>query len=335
MLSFDEVKEFLSSPKKIVITTHHKPDGDAMGSSLALWHYLNKSHHKTTVISPTDYPEFLHWMPGHKEVINFEERPNISKELVAGADAVFCLDFNKLHRVNELGEEIGKAGGYKFLIDHHLEPDRFPDYQLWDTKVCSTAELIYDFILMLGGEKQIDKTIATCIYTGLLTDTDRFRIPTTTPKVHYIAAKLMETGVEHTRIFEKIYETFGENRLRFFGFCFTDRMEVLKDVHTAIIAVDADDLKKYRITTGDTEGLVNYPLQIKGIKLAVIIIQRSDQVKLSFRSKGNIDVNTLAKEHFEGGGHKNAAGGKSAVSVAETKEKLISILARQKEKFNL
>lgn len=335
MLSFEQVKEFLSSPKKIVITTHHKPDGDAIGSSLALWHYFNKFHHKATVISPTDYPEFLHWMPGHKEVINFEERPNISKELVAEADAVFCLDFNKLHRVNELGEEIEKAGGYKFLIDHHLEPDNFPDYKLWDIKACSTAELIYDFILMLGGEKQIDKTIATCIYTGLLTDTDRFRIPTTTPKVHNIAAKLMEAGVEHTKVFEEVYETFGENRLRFFGFCLIDRMEVLKDYKTAIIAVDTDDLKKYRITTGDTEGLVNYPLQIKGIKLAVIIIQRSDHVKLSFRSKGNIDVNTLAKEHFEGGGHKNAAGGKSAVSVAETKEKLISILARQKEKFNL
>lgn len=334
MLSLNDVKEFLSSPRKIVITTHHKPDGDAMGSSLALWHYLNKFNHSVTVISPTDYPEFLHWMPGHSEVINFEERSNVSKELVSRADAIFCLDFNKLHRVNELGTEIEKSSGYKFLIDHHLEPDDFPDYKLWDIKACSTAELVYDFILLMNGADKIDKTIATCLYTGILTDTDRFRIPTTTPKVHTIAAKLMETGVEHTRIFEEVYETFGENRLRFFGFCLTERMEVLKDYNAAIIAVDAADLKKYRITTGDTEGLVNYPLQIKGVKLAVIIIQRPDQVKLSFRSKGNMDVNELAKEHFEGGGHKNAAGGKSAVSVAETKDKLISILAHQKNKFN-
>lgn len=221
------------------------------------------------------------------------------------------------------------------MIDHHLEPDAFADYQLWDTEISSTAELIYDFIELLGLENEVDKDIATCLYTGILTDTDRFRVPKTSPRAHEITALLLKKGVDHTKIFNDVYETFSENRLRFFGFCMTKCMTVLPKIHTAIIAVEGEDIRRYHISTGDTEGLVNYPMMIKDVWMTAIIIQRPDQVKLSFRSKGDIDVNWLCKEFFEGGGHKNAAGGKSDVSVSETRERLMNILAAQKNNLNL
>ena len=335
LISFEQLTELLQSPKQIVITTHHKPDGDALGSSLALYHFLRKLGHDAVVVSPTDYPTFIEWMPGNNTVINFEKHPDEAKRLVSKAELIFCLDFNKLYRINQLGEIIGATSTTKILIDHHLEPDHFADYELWSIEKSSTAELIYDFIEMLGKLEMIDSDIATCLYAGLLTDTDRFRIPRTTPRVHQITAALLEKGVDHTKVYNEIYETFSENRLRFFGYCMTKCMTVLPNLHTAILAIEGEEIRRYFISTGDTEGLVNYPMMIKEVWMTAIIIQRPDQVKLSFRSKGDIDVNWLCKEFFEGGGHKNAAGGKSELSVAKTKEKLLSILAAQKNKLNL
>ncbi len=334
-MTFDQLKELLQTPKYIVITTHHKPDGDALGSSLALYHFLTKLNHTPVVVSPTDYPSFIHFLPGNDSVVNFEQQPEASKEWVANAQLIFCLDFNKLYRINDLGVIIGNSSAPKILIDHHLEPDAFADYELWDVEKSSTCELIYDFIEMMGMTDLIDSNIATCLYAGLLTDTDRFRIPRTTPRVHQITAALLEKGVDHTRVYNEIYETFSENRLRFFGYCMTKCMTVIPEAHTAILAIEGDEIRRYHISTGDTEGLVNYPMMIKDVWMTAIIIQRPDQVKLSFRSKGDIDVNWLCKEYFEGGGHKNAAGGKSELSVAKTKEKLLSILAAQKFNLNL
>ena len=199
---------------------------------------------------------------------------------------------------------------------------------------CSTAELVYDFLVQSGDRELISQDIATCIYTGILTDTDRFRIPTTTPAVHRIAAELLELGINHTQIYEAVYETFTENRLRFFGYCIREKLEIIKELKTGIICLETADLKKFHIQSGDTEGVVNYPLWIKGIRLSAFIIQRPDEVKLSFRSKGTFDVNELAHLNFSGGGHKNAAGGRSPLSVAETREKLIAILAPLKNQLN-
>lgn len=327
-----KLHQFLATPRKIVITTHHKPDGDALGSSLALMHYLNKKEvHVVNIISPTDYPEFLEWLPGNNAVINFEKERNKSLKLIEEADLFFCLDFNKLYRINELGDHIGKSNAPKVLIDHHLEKDDFAIYNFWNTKACSTAELVYQFIVDSGDADLIDQEIATCIYTGILTDTNGFRVPTTSPYIHRVAAQLMEKNIDHTSIYSRIYESFSETKLRLFGFSITEKMEVFKEYKTAIIGLDAADLKKFHVKVGDTEGLVNFPLKINSVEMAVLIIQRPDQVKLSFRSKGDWDVNELAKQHFEGGGHKNAAGGKSTLSVEETKLKLITILAALKK----
>jgi phosphoesterase RecJ-like protein len=333
MQGIEKLQGFLSTPRKIIITTHHKPDGDALGSTLALYHYLVQKGHSVSAITPTDYPDFLLWMPGEKNVINFEYNPSKSRKLVEDSEIIFCLDFNKLYRINELGKIIEASKAIKVLIDHHPEPDNFSDYMLHRTSACSTAELVYEFILLLKDEKLLTKDIATCLYTGILTDTDRFRVPTTTPSVHRITANLLELGVDHNYVFQQIYETYPEYKLRFFGFCISERMTILPELNTGIIAVDTADIKRFGIGTGDTEGLVNFPLQLEVVKLASIIIQRPDQVKLSFRSKGNVDVNALARDFFEGGGHKNAAGGKSMVSVEETKQNLIAILARQKNQI--
>lgn len=334
MNDLEELKELLSVPRKIIITTHQRPDGDAMGSSLALYQYLQLKGHAATVISPTDYPDFLSWMPGNNTVVNYEKEPLRSKALVAEAELIFCLDFNKLYRLEELGKLIAQSTATKVLIDHHLEPDDFADFQMSRVTACSTAELVYNFIVQSNDRELISKDIATCIYTGVLTDTDRFRIPTTTPAVHRIAAELLEFGINHTQIYEAVYETFTENRLRFFGYCIREKLEIIKELKTGIICLETADLKKFHIQSGDTEGVVNYPLWIKGIRLSAFIIQRPDEVKLSFRSKGTFDVNELAHLNFSGGGHKNAAGGRSALSVSETREKLIAILAPLKNQLN-
>jgi phosphoesterase RecJ-like protein len=253
---------------------------------------------------------------------------------VEESELIFCADFNKLERLDVLGNIIEASSAIKVLIDHHLEPNDFAMFTFWSAQACSTAELVYDFIVRMGDKNLISKEIATCIYAGILTDTDRFRIPSTSPLVHRIAAELLELGINHTMIYEEVYETFSESRLRFFGFCIREKMQINKELKTGIISLETDDLKKFHIQTGDTEGLVNYPLWIKGIRLSVLIIQRPDGVKLSFRSKGDFDVNELANKNFKGGGHRNAAGGKSLLSVAETREQLISILAPLKKQLN-
>lgn len=329
-----ELKELLSVPRKIIITTHQRPDGDAMGSSLALYHYFLRKGHQPTVIAPTGYPDFLEWLPGNKEVVIYEKEPLKCKELVAHAELIFCLDFNKLYRINDLGKLIEASPAAKVLIDHHLDPDPFANFNFSNISACSTAELVYEFLIAAGEKEQIDNDIATCIYTGILTDTDRFRIPTTSPQVHRITADLLALGINHTKIYEEVYETFTENRLRFFGFCIREKLEIQKELNTGIICLETADLQKFHIQSGDTEGVVNYPLWIKGIRLSALIIQRPDEVKLSFRSKGSFDVNELAHLHFAGGGHKNAAGGRSTLSVAATREKLIAILAPLKKDLN-
>lgn len=326
MKSIDEIKLFLSVPRKIVITTHHKPDGDAMGSSLGLYNYLIQKNHHVQVISPTDYAFFLHWMPANNSVINFEEQKSKSAELIQNAEMIFCLDFNRLERINEVGNLVAQSSSKKIIIDHHLDPEEFADFKFCDDKASSTAELVYDFIVLLGNEKLINKDVASCLYTGLMTDTGSFRFPSTSPKVHRIVADLLSRGVNHSEIHELIFDTFSENRLRFFGYCFMEKMHTFSEFKTAIISVTAEELKRFKIGTGDTEGLVNFPLGLEGIQLAALIIDRTKVVKLSFRSKGDFPANEIAEKYFEGGGHKNAAGGKSNLSLEETVQKFLRIL---------
>lgn len=328
MLSLLELTDLLATPQKIVITTHHKPDGDAMGSSLGLYAYLIQKGHHVSVITPTDYPYFLHWLPNNSDVIVYTDNKTESEKLVAEAALIFCLDFNTLSRINELGELIRVADAKKIMIDHHLEPEDFDDFRHWNINACAAAQLVYDFIVnVLNDGATLTKDIATCLYTGIMTDSGSFRFPSATSTVYRIAADLIDLGAEHWKIHQLVYDNATENRLRFLGHCISNKLELLREYNTAIISVTAEELKSFNIVTGDTEGIVNYALSVNGIKLAAFIIERPDRVKISLRSTGDFPANEICKKYFNGGGHRNAAGGASEKSLEATVADFKSILA--------
>lgn len=334
MQNLASFKEFLSVPQKVVITTHHKPDADALGSSLGLSAFLKKKGHSVTVITPTDYPKFLHWMKGNDEVIVFNEgNEQKSAELVKEATAIFCLDFSNLHRINDLGELVREASATKVLIDHHQEPEDFADFISWSTQAAATAELVYMLIRDMEEESMVDPDIADCLYAGIMTDTGSFKHPNTTRNVHLITADLMERGADVSRVAKLIYDTNSQDRIRFLGYALNEKLTVLPEYRTAYFAITAEELKRFKSQTGDTEGLVNYALGIEGITLAAVIIDRTEAVKLSFRSVGAFSVNVFAREHFDGGGHKNAAGGKSDLSLEETVRKFENLLEDYKDQL--
>ena len=329
-----EVKALLSKPKNIVIVTHWSPDGDAMGSSLGLYNYLTQKKHKVTVVTPNDYPSFLFWLPGNKNVVNFSTNSKAAKVAVAKANIIFCLDFNSLKRIDALGDEVGKSKAVKFIIDHHLQPDDFADYMLHDVKACSTCELIVDFIELMGDKKLINKAISNCLYTGIMTDTGSFRFPSTTAKTHRIIAELIDAGAENAEIHNHIYDNNTEDKLRLLGYCLAEKLTVLKEYGTAFFTLQEDELKRFNYRKGDTEGVVNYALSIEGIRFAAFFVERDGEIKTSFRSKGNFNVNLFARQHFNGGGHANAAGGMSEVTLDETIIKFVSLLAGYKKELH-
>jgi phosphoesterase RecJ-like protein len=332
MLELASLKVLLAQPRRIVITTHHKPDGDAMGSSLGLYNYLIQQGHHAKVITPTDYPDFLAWLPGNEEVIIYTDNTELSAALVADAELIFCLDFNTLSRINELGELVRASAAYKIMIDHHLEPEDFDDYRFWSIRACATAQLVYQFIVNeLDNKALVDKDVATCLYTGIMTDSASFRLPNTTSEVHRIAADLIDAGAINWQIHELVYSNSSESRLRFLGYCLSEKLEVLHEFNTAIITVTQQELEKYDAVTGDTEGIVNYALSITGIRLAAFIVERTDKVKLSLRSRGDFPANDICKRYFNGGGHRNAAGGVSTDSLEEVIKQFKLILPEYKK----
>ncbi|WP_183563540.1 DHH family phosphoesterase [Mucilaginibacter sp. SP1R1] len=332
MLDLAALTELLAQPQKIVITTHHKPDGDAMGSSLGLYNYLIQQGHHAKVIAPTDYPDFLSWLPGNEDVIIYTEQTERSAALIADAQLIFCLDFNALGRINEMGALVGESKAYKIMIDHHLEPEDFDDYRHWNINACATAQLVYDFIVNeLHHKELVNKDVATCLYTGIMTDSASFRLPNTTSAVHRITADLIDAGAVNWRIHELVYNSASEGRLRFLGHCLANCLEILPEYNTAIIAVSKYDLEKYDVDTGDTEGIVNYALSIARIRLAAFIVERRDRVKLSLRSKGEFPANEICKKYFSGGGHRNAAGGHSNDSLEEVVKQFKLILPEYKK----
>jgi phosphoesterase RecJ-like protein len=331
MQPIDQFFPLLKSPFKGVITCHQKPDGDAMGSSLALYHFLKQLGHDVKVITPTNWAQFLDWMPGVIDVIDFESNKAEATQIVNEADYIFCLDFNILHRTKHLEPIIAGSKSIKILIDHHQQPDTQSfEFGISDVKMSSTCEMIYDFIVQSGHSNLINLDIAKCLYTGLMTDTGSFRFPSTTASVHKIVAHLKEIGLQHAEIHENIYDQGSEARLKFMGNVFLYRMQVFPEFNTALMAIPKTDIYKFDLKTGDTEGLVNYLLSIQGIKFAAIVIDREEERKWSFRSKGIFDVNIFARNHFEGGGHANAAGGRSSKSVEETAKDFINILNEYK-----
>ena len=321
----NKLKELLANPRKIVITTHRGPDGDAMGSSLGLYNYLIKKGHQVQVITPNDYPSFLHWMKGNNHVIQFAKEPEAAERITLEAEIIFCLDFNTLSRIDTYAPVVEQTKAFKVLIDHHQQPDEF-DFTFSDTSACSTAQLIFEFLDMFGELDAIDKDIAECLYAGIMTDTGNFRFPSVTAKTHEIVAYLISKGAQQDRVYDLVHDNNSVNRLNLLGYCLKEKLEVLPEYSTAIISLSSDELNRFQYQKGDTEGVVNYALSIEGISLAAFFVEREGIVKISFRSKGDFSVNQFARDHFNGGGHINAAGGVFGIKVEEAIDKFKSIL---------
>jgi phosphoesterase RecJ-like protein len=326
--NFTAFKALIKKSNNIVIVTHWSPDGDAMGSSLALYNYLLKIKKKATVVVPNEYPEFLKWLPGDNKVLNHQTDSGKVEELVLNADAIFTLDFNSYKRIEKLGEIVANSKAVKVLIDHHQQPDKFAKLVLHNVKACSTCELIYDLIVGLGHKKLIDKKIAACLYTGLMTDTGSFRFPSVTAKTHLILSDLIKCGAVPNQIHEAVYDTYAYNRLKLIGYSILQKMIVLPGKNIAYISLSEDELRQFDFQKGDTEGLVNYPLTMKGVKFSVFFAEMEGKVKISFRSKGKFDVNQFARTYFNGGGHINAAGGRSDLSLNDAIAKFLEIVGQ-------
>lgn len=324
-----EVQLLLSTPKKIAIIPHRGPDGDAMGSTLALYHFLLKNNHEAVVVSPNEFPDFLAWMPGSETVKIFEKDKQNCTKILDEAELIFTLDFNALHRTGEMEHVLDKLKMPFIMIDHHQKPDDYATVTYSDTTFGSTCEMIYNFISFLGKKDQIDKTVGTCIYTGILTDSGSFRFPKTTGNTHRIVAELIDLGVENTEIPTLLFDNSGFERLQLLGRALQN-MKVIAEHKTAYTTLTQDELNSFNYVKGDTEGIVNYGLQIKGINFAAIFIENKDEkiIKISFRSQGDFDVNQFARDHFNGGGHRNAAGGKSEETMEETIKKFENLVTK-------
>lgn len=322
-----ELFPLLAEPRRVVITTHQKPDADAMGSSLALKHFLVQLGHSVTVISPTNWAGWVNWMPGVKEVIDFDMDKSKAEAVLDEADWLFCLDFNIFHRTKTMTEKLKELTCTKILIDHHEEPDVDSfDYGISDTSKSSTCEMIYDLIVESGHIEKINEEISECIYAGVVGDTGSFRFRSSHAGVHKLVAELKSRGLAHDGVHDKLFDNFLENRLRFVGHVLLHRMEVFYEYNTVLIAIPKSDLQKFQIKTGDTEGLVNFPQSIQGIKLVALVIDRDEERKWSFRSKGDFDCNTFARKYFNGGGHFSASGGNTSDSLEKTVEYFKKVL---------
>lgn len=324
--NFKDIIGEVKKHHKILITTHANPDGDAIGSSLALFGYLKKKLHEVYVMVPDPDPTFLHWMPDHENLLVFNKDRETCLKVIEQAELIFSVDYNTLDRLEEATEFVRKAKGKKILIDHHKDPDQSFHLMISDISVSSTAELIYDFIIESGDHDLIDTDIAACIYAGIITDTGSFSYSCNNEKTYQITAHLISAGIDGEHIHRMVYDTYSEDRLRLLGYSLSDKLVVLQESHTAYISLSKDDLKRFNYQVGDTEGIVNFGLSIKDINLAALFMEKEGLVKISFRSKGNFSVNDLAHKYFDGGGHNNAAGAYSYVSLQETISKFLSLL---------
>lgn len=329
-----ELRTLLSSPKKIVVVPHKNPDGDAIGSCLGIAHYLKKGNHTVTVISPNSYPDFLKWIPGEKDVINFDYHTNDSTNIINSADLIFTLDFNDLSRVDNMKGVLEKSKADFIMIDHHQQPSDYAKITYSDVNMSSTCEMVYNFIGYMNGIDKIDADIATCLYVGIMTDTGSFRYASTTSNTHRVIANLIDKGAKNTAIHNSLYDTNSLSKLHLLG-CALKNLVQIDESNTAYISLTREELKQYDFKKGDTEGLVNYGLSLQGIKFAVIFIEdiKENYIKISLRSKGDFSVNDFARNHFNGGGHINAAGGRSDISMQETIKKFKGIIANYNDEL--
>lgn len=316
----------------LLITTHTNPDGDAIGSSLALYHYLKVTGKDVHLIVPNNYPEFISWLPGNDGIIVFEKERDRSKKILDQADMVFCLDYNAIKRSGNMQEALAACNASRIMIDHHPEPEQSDfDFLYSTTETSSTAELLYVFLTQLDPDFALTADMATCLYVGIMTDTGSFSFACNRPETFQVTAELLKAGIDGENIHRKVYDTFSEDRLRLLGYSLAEKLVVLPDYASAYISLTREDLDRFHFQVGDTEGLVNYALSIKGIAMAVLLTEKNGRIRLSFRSKGDFSVNLLAREHFNGGGHRNAAGGDSYDSLENTILKLEGLLPDYKD----
>ncbi|WP_410503956.1 DHH family phosphoesterase [Flavobacterium sp. I3-2] len=323
------VQNLLSTPKKIAIIPHRNPDGDALGSTLGLYHVLKQLNHEVKVISPNDFPDFIAWLPGSETVEIFEKDKENTTDFLNTSELIFTLDFNALHRTGDLmAETLGKISAPFIMIDHHQMPDDYAQVTISDVNFGSTCELLYNFLTDLKLNHLINKDVATCLYTGIVTDSGSFKFQKTTGNTHRVVADLIDKGVNNPMVHESLFNTSSYSRLQLLGRAL-ENLKVLPNHKTAFTTLSQKELYEFNFQKGDTEGIVNYGLSIKNIDFAAIFIENKDEgiIKISFRSEGSFDVNEFARKHFNGGGHINAAGGKSLLSLNDTVNKFIDILA--------
>ncbi len=329
-----ELQSLLQNPKDIVITVHRGPDGDALGSALALYSVLTQSGHSVTVISPNNYASFLYWMKGNEDIVVFSDQEEKAIDITNNADLIFLLDFNNLSRIGEYTEVVRESSAKKIMIDHHQDPDfDAADIVISDTKYCSTSQLLFEVIESLGHKHLINKDVAECLYTGIMTDTGSFKFSSVSSRTHRVVAQLLDAGADNAKVHDLIYDNYSTERTRLLGYCLNNKMQIFQDLNSAVLSLSEEELKRFNFKKGDTEGFVNYALAIKGIIFAVFITEKEGLVKLSLRSKGGFKVNEIAKKYFSGGGHMNAAGGISDLSLEGTIEKVISIFKKYKNEL--
>lgn len=324
-LDIQAVETLLAQPQEVVVLTHRNPDGDAIGSSLGLLHFLRKQGHTVTIVVPSSYPDFLAWLPGSEEIIVFDDEIEAARQVIKAASLFFILDLNSFDRIDKVAEGLDKDTRPRIMIDHHLYPEPIANHMFSDTSASSTCEMIYDFIDQLGKTAVVDETIADCLYTGIITDTGGFKYATS-PKLFRTASKLLEAGADDYRVNDQIWNSMTEKQLRLLGHCLANRMEIIDEFRTGLIYLTRDDYADFDIQRGDTEGVVNYLLRIPNIMMAAFIHEQPTIVKISLRSKGDLNVQQICKTHFRGGGHKNASGGASFAPLGTTIKKFHQLL---------
>lgn len=329
------LQELLANPKEIVVIPHKNPDGDALGSTLALCKYLNNTGHKACVVAPNDYPQFLKWLPGQEDIVRFDKQNDVAVDLINKASLIFTLDFNSLNRTGDMEKVLEKAEGDFIMIDHHQQPEDYAVVTYSDVSICATCQMVYHTLEMLDETAGIDADIATCLYTGIMTDTGSFRFRSTSATTHRVIADLIDKGANNSIIHQQVFDVNSPQRMQLLGTALSN-LRTVPEYKTAYITLSQDELDANNYSKGDTDGFVNYALSLENTRLALIFIENRQEgiIKISLRSEGDFSVNAMARSHFSGGGHINAAGGRSHKTMEETVAYFISILPEYNEQLH-
>jgi phosphoesterase RecJ-like protein len=326
-----KAKKIIANSEKFIIVPHIGPDGDAIGACLGLWHYLMTIEKEAFVIVPTDFPDFLKWMPGSEYIVIFEHQKRTAEKLIQEADVIFTLDFNTISRIGNMSEIVLQASAVKIMIDHHLYPDNFANIIISHPEIASTSELIFRFIIRMGDFPKINLACAECIYTGMMTDTGNFSYNSNNPGIYLIIAELLKIGIDKDNIYNKVYGAYSAERFHLMGYTLYKKMKIYPEYRTALITLSAKEMKSFNFEMGDTEGFVNIPLSIKGVEFSVFMREDEDKIKISFRSQGSFPANKVAQDVFDGGGHLNAAGAESYTTIQTAVKKFLFALPNYKD----